>query len=215
MKRKQNRYSTTINNQANQKRRRVVPSLFRLQTNSIKDLNCPYIIRQNLTMQGYFLCSSTLIERNSYFRKNGLSEPWGSCFRQLAFGKSCHQPASFSHRSLAHSTENRCLHFIKKVLTIPYTRPKTKEGFMKKTEVIYDKYYDCYLCPGVQELPHCTTTKEGYRQYVSYPLHCKECPLLSQCTQSKNHQKLIQRHVWEQHRVFENRPCRRCLLLLP
>ena len=127
----------------------------------------------------------------------------GEALSHLAFGKSCHQPASFSHRSLAHSTENRCLHFIKKVLTIPYTRPKTKEGFMKKTEVIYDKYYDCYLCPGVQELPHCTTTKEGYRQYVSYPLHCKECPLLSQCTQSKNHQKLIQRHVWEQHRVFE------------
>ena len=43
----------------------------------------------------------------------------GSCFRQLAFGKSCHQPASFSHRSLAHSAENRCLRFIKTAITKP------------------------------------------------------------------------------------------------
>ncbi|MBD8071553.1 transposase, partial [Bacillus sp. PS06] len=42
-----------------------------------------------------------------------------------------------------------------------------------------------------------TTTKEGYRQYISNPTQCKDCPLLSQCTQSQNHQKLIQRHVWE------------------
>ena len=50
-----------------------------------------------------------------------------------------------------------------------------------------------------QELSYRTTTKEGYRQYVSNHLHCKECPLLTVCTQSKNHQKLIQRHVWEEH----------------
>ena len=81
----------------------------------------------------------------------------------------------------------------------PYTRPKTKDGFLKKTEFIYDEYYDCYLCPGGQELPYRTTTKEGYRQYVSNPLHCKDCPFLSRCTQSKNHQKVIQRHVWEEN----------------
>ena len=81
----------------------------------------------------------------------------------------------------------------------PYTRPKTKNGFLKKTEFIYDEYYDCYLCPRGQELPYRTTTKEGYRQYVSNPLHCKDCPFLSRCTQSKNHQKVIQRHVWEEH----------------
>ena len=41
----------------------------------------------------------------------------GSCFRQFAFGKSCHQPDSFSHRSLAHYAENRCLRFIKIAFT--------------------------------------------------------------------------------------------------
>ena len=26
-----------------------------------------------------------------------------------------------------------------------------------------------------------------------------ECPFLSQCTESKSHQKLIQRHIWESY----------------
>ncbi|MFZ7944909.1 IS1182 family transposase [Neobacillus sp. 19] len=82
---------------------------------------------------------------------------------------------------------------------LPYTRPRTKEGYLKKNDFVYDEHYDCYLCPGGQELKYSTTTKEGYRQYFSNPAHCKECPFLSQCTQSKNHQKLLQRHVWEEY----------------
>ncbi|WML40038.1 IS1182 family transposase [Neobacillus sp. OS1-2] len=82
---------------------------------------------------------------------------------------------------------------------LPYTRPRTKEGYLKKNDFVYDEHYDCYLCPGGQELKYSTTTKEGYRQYFSNPVQCKECPFLSQCTQSKNHQKLIQRHVWEEY----------------
>lgn len=80
---------------------------------------------------------------------------------------------------------------------LPYTRPRTKEGFFKKSDFVYDEHFDTYLCPGDQELPYSTTTKEGYRQYFSNPTQCKGCKYLSQCTQSKNHQKLIQRHVWE------------------
>jgi transposase len=82
---------------------------------------------------------------------------------------------------------------------LPYTRPRTKEGYLKKNDFVYDEHYDVYLCPGGQELKYSTTTKEGYRQYFSNPVQCKECPFLSQCTQSKNHQKLIQRHVWEEY----------------
>ena len=41
----------------------------------------------------------------------------GEALSQLAFGKSCHQPAPFSHWSLVHSAENRCLRFIKTALT--------------------------------------------------------------------------------------------------
>lgn len=80
---------------------------------------------------------------------------------------------------------------------LPYTRPKTKEGFFKKHDYVYDEYFDCYLCPEGQQLKYTTTTKEGYLQYKSNPVICAECPVLSQCTESRNHQKLIQRHVWE------------------
>lgn len=80
---------------------------------------------------------------------------------------------------------------------LPYTRPKTKDGFFRKHDYVYDEHYDCYLCPQGEVLQYTTTTKEGYRQYKSNSSICAECPFLSQCTESKNHQKLIQRHIWE------------------
>jgi transposase len=80
---------------------------------------------------------------------------------------------------------------------LPYTRPKTKDGFFRKHDYVYDEHYDCYLCPQGQVLKYTTTTKEGYRQYKSDPGICSNCPFISQCTESKNHQKLIQRHIWE------------------
>lgn len=82
---------------------------------------------------------------------------------------------------------------------LPYTRPRTKEGYLKKQEYVYDEYYDCYICPQGQILKYSTTTKDGKRQYFSNPFECKNCPLLSQCTQSKEHKKLIERHVWESY----------------
>ncbi|MDP4083263.1 MAG: IS1182 family transposase [Bacillota bacterium] len=82
---------------------------------------------------------------------------------------------------------------------LPYTRPKTKDGFFRKYDYVYDEYYDCYLCPQGQALKYTTTTREGYRQYKSNPAICSDCPFLSQCTESKNHEKLIQRHIWESY----------------
>jgi transposase len=82
---------------------------------------------------------------------------------------------------------------------LPYTRPRTKKGYLTKHDYVYDEHYDCYICPEGQVLEYRTTTKEGYRQYFSNPSQCKNCPLLSKCTQSQNHQKLIQRHVWEEY----------------
>ncbi|PGS46774.1 transposase, partial [Bacillus sp. AFS041924] len=29
---------------------------------------------------------------------------------------------------------------------------------------------------------------------------CVVCPMLEQCTKSKNHQKVVTRHVWEEHK---------------
>lgn len=83
------------------------------------------------------------------------------------------------------------------VPVLPYTRPKTKDGFFRKQDYVYDEHYDCYICPNDQMLSYVTTTKEGYRQFKSNPTICANCPFLAQCTESKNHTKLIQRHIWE------------------
>ena len=79
----------------------------------------------------------------------------------------------------------------------PYKRPMTKEGFFKKSDYAYDEYYDCYVCPNGNVLKYSTTNRDGYREYKSCGDECCKCPYLSQCTNSKNHVKLITRHIWE------------------
>lgn len=82
-------------------------------------------------------------------------------------------------------------------LLLPYTRPMTKDGFFKKYEYVYDEYYDCYICPNNKVLNYTTTNRDGYREYKSCSKVCADCPYLSQCTQSKDHVKLVTRHIWE------------------
>ena len=79
----------------------------------------------------------------------------------------------------------------------PYRRPMTKKGFFKKHEYVYDEYYDCYICPNGETLAYSTTNRDGYREYKSCGKICKSCPYLSQCTASRNHVKVITRHIWE------------------
>lgn len=81
----------------------------------------------------------------------------------------------------------------------PYTRPMTKEGFFKKYEYVYDKYYDCYICPIDQLLLYSTTNRDGYREYKSSGAVCKTCPHLQKCTQSKNSVKVVTRHLWQEY----------------
>ena len=81
----------------------------------------------------------------------------------------------------------------------PYKRPMTKEGFFPKYEYVYDEKYDCYLCPNNQILEYSTTNRDGYRAYKSSSDICCNCPYLSQCTLSKNHVKVVTRHVWEDY----------------
>jgi hypothetical protein len=52
-----------------------------------------------------------------------------------------------------------------------------------------------------------TTDRNGYRHYKSDPKQCRDCPLLSQCTQSKKQQRIITRHIWQEsiEKVRENR----------
>jgi transposase len=82
-------------------------------------------------------------------------------------------------------------------LVSTYSGPKTKDGFFPKYEYVYDEYYDCYLCPANEILHYSTTNRDGYREYKSNPKICAQCPHLSQCTLSKDHVKVVTRHVWQ------------------
>ena len=79
---------------------------------------------------------------------------------------------------------------------LSYKRPMTKEGFFKKYEYVYDEKYDWYICPNNCTLEYCTINREGYREYKS----CSEdCEYLNHCTHSKEHVKLVTRHIWEDY----------------
>ena len=84
-----------------------------------------------------------------------------------------------------------------KVPVMPYKRPMTKKGYFRKSDYVYDEYFDCYLCPNNQILKYSTTNRDGYREYKSDGKKCKDCPYQNQCTGSKDHVKMVSRHVWE------------------
>lgn len=80
---------------------------------------------------------------------------------------------------------------------MPYKRPMSKKGFFKKYEYVYDEEYDCVICPNGEILKYTTTNKNGYREFKSNPNKCKNCPYLSNCTNSQNHTKVVLIHVWD------------------
>ena len=80
-----------------------------------------------------------------------------------------------------------------------YSRPKgrkDKEMFSKK-EYEYNAKNDCYVCPTGEILELKTIDKKGYKIYKANKESCSKCPLLKKCTKSKNHQKVITRHIWQ------------------
>jgi len=91
--------------------------------------------------------------------------------------------------------------------TMPYTRPGGKKGMLKRTEFVWDEYFDCYICPRGKVLNYVTTNREGYREYKSKKEICCNCPLLKQCTSSRTKVKTLLRHVWEEYKeqIIEHR----------
>ncbi|WP_142130504.1 IS1182 family transposase [Bacillus sp. SLBN-3] len=83
---------------------------------------------------------------------------------------------------------------------IAHRRYHPTKGLFPKWKFTYDPEANSYLCPNGQILPYRTTTREGYREYKSDPKQCVDCPLLEECTRSKSHQKVITRHIWEDHK---------------
>lgn len=83
-----------------------------------------------------------------------------------------------------------------RIPSMPYKRPMGKEGYFKPYEYVYDAYYDCVVCPENQVLKFSTTNREGYKEFRSNLCVCEQCPSRGKCTDSKNHQKVVTKHIW-------------------
>ena len=80
---------------------------------------------------------------------------------------------------------------------MPYKRPMTKKGYMRKSEYVYDSYYDCYICPNESLLEYNTTNKDGYKIYQANERDCGKCQMKENCTIMKA--KIVTRHIWEDY----------------
>jgi len=108
-----------------------------------------------------------------------------------------------------YDTANICKELVdmKIMGVIGYRRLGGKKGFFRKRDFVYNADKDIYTCPRSKVLRYRTTNRKGSKVYVSDSSDCKNCPLLVKCTESKNHQKIISRHVWEESKeiIHKNR----------
>jgi len=63
---------------------------------------------------------------------------------------------------------------------IGHRRFSGTKGMFLKRKYRYDAVHDCYECPAGEKLSYRTTTREGYREYVSNPEKCRMCEFLNQ-----------------------------------
>jgi len=82
---------------------------------------------------------------------------------------------------------------------MPYTRPKGRKNkdLINKKGFEYNKELDVYVWPIGCILNLSTINKDGYKEYKSNKKDCENCPMREKCTKSKNHQKVITRHIWQ------------------
>lgn len=73
------------------------------------------------------------------------------------------------------------------------------KGKFTKLRFQYVPEQDLYVCPGAAPLRYKTTTRQGYKEYVSDKFYCDNCPLREKClTSEKVSVRSIRRHVWEE-----------------
>jgi transposase len=80
---------------------------------------------------------------------------------------------------------------------IAYRLGPHEKGKYTKTKFQYIKEWDVYACPGSCFLTYKTTTRQGYREYISDKCSCNTCPKRNECLTGKNEVRTIRRHVWE------------------
>lgn len=75
------------------------------------------------------------------------------------------------------------------------------KGKFTKYRFQYVKELDGYVCENKNFLRYKTTTRQGYKEYVSDPKDCVECKYKSRClTSDKVTYRTIRRHVWEEYK---------------
>lgn len=90
-------------------------------------------------------------------------------------------------------------------VSLPYKRPISQKDLFKPYEFVYDEFYNCILCSNNQILKYLTTNRDGYREFKSNPHIYEKCPFLNKCTNSKAHQKIILKHIWNDYiEIAEN-----------
>lgn len=89
-------------------------------------------------------------------------------------------------------------------LVAGYRRPAKGQNDYQKKHFTYDAERDLYVCPVGETLGYGTTARNGYRHYHSDGAVCGVCPERGKCTQSRNMQKTVARHVWEESREKAN-----------
>ena len=104
--------------------------------------------------------------------------------------------AGYNNAPLCHGLVKRGL--VNSVLG--YCRPPRHAGYLPKRAYVYDEEQDVYRCPQGKSLRYQTTTREGYRIYVSEPSKCAGCEQKGECTRSQSGQKQVTRHVWQDDR---------------
>ena len=86
----------------------------------------------------------------------------------------------------------------KEIMT-PYKGPMTQNGFLHSYEFVYDEYYDCVICPNNKVLKYSTTNRDGYKEFKSNSKDCEKCQYRDKYTNSKNHQKIVAKHIWSDY----------------
>lgn len=83
-------------------------------------------------------------------------------------------------------------------MVMGYRRFGRKKDILPKRKFHYIKELDAYACPMGCKLTYRTTDREGYRHYKPTREDCAHCPLLAECTKSKQELREITRHIWEE-----------------
>lgn len=84
-------------------------------------------------------------------------------------------------------------------MSTAYKRPMTMKGGHEWWKYVYDEHFDCVICPEYKVLNYSTTDRDGYRIYKSNPDICKSCPSREKCTKSRDCQKQVTRHIWQDY----------------